>query len=270
MNKYLKLLSLMVAVILVTSSCDKKDELIVFDNINGQTMIQFSSSTLTLATPAEGYSAEVNVLVTTVSDVDREITIEVVPQIDPDKVSATPDQYTISNLVIPAGSYSGTVTITSNYDNLPENGSTFLTIKLTGLANSSAYVDKGTINAEFYRKCPIKAGDYRFHLIDVYGDGWQGSHLTITIDGVSQNVALPNWWDVGVNYGPAFYDDNLYVNVPEGTDTLTFSYTAGSYPEETYYEIYTPDDILIASDGNPNDYVDPPAEGPIPFNSCNF
>lgn len=261
----------MVAVLLVTSSCDKKDELIVFDNINGQTMIQLTSTSLTLATPAKGYSAEVNVLATTVSDVDREVTFEVVPQTDPDKVPATPDQYTISNLVIPAGSYSASVTITSNYDNLPEDGSSFLTLKLTGLSKGSATVDTGILNVELYRKCPIKAGDYKFRLIDVYGDGWQGSHLTITIDGVSQDVALTSYWDTdGSYYGPEFYDFTYTVNVPEGTDTLTFSYTAGSYPEETYYEIYTPDDILIASDGNPNDYVDPPAEGPIPFNSCNF
>jgi hypothetical protein len=270
MKKYLKLLSLLVTVLLVTSSCDKKDELIIFDNINGQTMIQFSKTSATLPTPSEGASFEVSVLVTTVSDVDREIDIEIVPQTDPDKTSASPDQYTISNLVIPAGSYSGTITISSNFDAIPEEGSTFLTLKLTGLAGASTTIYNGILEVELFRKCPIVAGDYTFRLVDVYGDGWQGSHLTVTIDGVSQEIALTSYWDTDQSYyGPEFYDFTYTVTVPEGTKTLTFSYTAGDYPEETYYEIYSPNDILIYADGNPNDYVDPPVEGEISWNPCN-
>ncbi|MGV6845607.1 MAG: hypothetical protein ACWA42_05720 [Lutibacter sp.] len=263
----------MVTILFVTASCDKNGELLVFDNVNGPTMVQFTKTSLKMSTPTTGLTATVDVLVTTVSDVDRSIDVEIVPQTDPEKPDATPDQYTIGNLMIPAGSYSGTVTITSNYDALPAKGtgSTFLTLKLTGLNNTNTDVDKGILNIELFKKCEIVPGDYSFHLIDVYGDGWQGSHITVTIDGVSQDVALTSYWDTDRSYyGPEFYDFTYTVNVPAGTKELLFSFTRGDYPEETYYEIYSPNGNLIASDGNPNDYDTPPVEGPIEYNACNL
>lgn len=267
MKNYLKIFAF-IALISGFNSCNKDDELIVFDAENGQTLAQFSATSGLLATPADGVtSLDFSVLVTTVSSVDRTITFDIDTSV---ASAATADQYSISNLVIPANSYTGTFTVTSNFANLPEEGSSFLVINLTGVEGSSnAVFEKSTLTIELYRKCPVVAGDYTFRLVDVYGDGWQGSKIIMTIDGASQEVKLPNYYDGEYAYGPIYYDYNFTVTVPEGTEELSFEYVGGSYPEETYYEIYSPNNILIYTDGDSNGYSVVPAGGLIPFNPCN-
>lgn len=267
MKKYFKIFAF-IALITGFNSCDKESELIVFDVENGQTLAQFSTTSGLLATPADGVtSMDINVLVTTVSSTDRTVSFEIDGGVE---AAATADQYSISSIVIPANSYVGTFTVTSNFDNLPEEGSSFLVINLTGVEGATNPVfEKSTLTVELYRKCPVVSGDYSFRMVDVYGDGWQGTKIVVTIDGVSQDVKLPNWWDGLLPYGPLFYDNTFTVNVPDGTEELSFEYVAGNYPEETYYEIYSPNGILIYTDGDSDGYTVIPTSGVIPFNPCN-
>jgi len=265
MKKYFKLLSLVLILSLVTS-CNKNDELLVFDSVNGQTLIKLKKSSAIMPTPNEGItSIEIEVFVSTASSSDREIMLTF------DETStATADQYTMEGLTIPAGAFVGVIKVTSHYDAIPEEGSVFLKFSIASIGGSRL-IENGTLSIELFRKCPIVSGDYILRMVDVYGDGWQGSHITVTIDGVATDYSLPSWWDraPGTPYGPAYYDDQAIVNVPEGTETLTFSYTAGDYPTETFYEIFSPNDILIFTDGDSDNYNVVPAEGDISFNPCN-
>jgi hypothetical protein len=65
-------------------------------------------------------------------------------------------------------------------------------------------------------------------LEDSYGDGWNGGHVTVTVNGtiVVNNATLSS------GYGPLCF--TFYASTG---DTIVADYTAGSYPYENYYEI---------------------------------
>ncbi|MEA1785898.1 hypothetical protein U1E44_07330 [Arenibacter sp. GZD96] len=83
------------------------------------------------------------------------------------------------------------------------------------------------------------AGEYTFDLLDNFGDGWDGAFLTVTIDGVSQDITVTtDQGDVAVHV----------FNVPVGTEEFTIEYTAGSFEGEHEYKILL-DGEEIFSDG---------------------
>lgn len=90
--------------------------------------------------------------------------------------------------------------------------------------------------------CPPETGDiigdWTIYFEDLYGDGWDGAFITVEIDGVGTNYTLESG-SSGVEV----------VNVPEGTTSLRFSYTAGSYEEEHIYSVETPSGELIGPIG---------------------
>ncbi len=261
MKKYVKIFSLLIAFSVVLSSCDKNDELIVFDVDNGQTLTQFDKTSGTMPTPSEGVTTyEATVLVTTVSSSDREISIMVDDSVEN---AASSDQFTLSRIIIPANSYLGTLTVTSNYDALPEEGSRFLVIKINGVQNTTDMAfEKEVLTLELFRKCPVVAGTYTIYMQDSYGDGWQGQKITVTIDGASSDYFLLNWWDGGYSYGPQFYDWSETFEVPAGTEELKFEFTSGQYNDETSFQIESPNGIQFASGADAPD-------GPLGFNTCN-
>lgn len=153
--KNIKYLFTMLLAFSLITSCDQDSELIEFDTVNGQTLAQFNSSSLVLATPEEGFTVDVEILVTTQSPSDRSITIE----IDASS-TATTDQYNISNLTIPAGTFIGTMIVSANFNALPEVGSSFLTVNLLDIENSDAVIEKGSVTFEFFRKCPLVLSEF--------------------------------------------------------------------------------------------------------------
>ena len=70
------------------------------------------------------------------------------------------------------------------------------------------------------------AGDYTIDMIDDWGDGWNGASITVTIDGVSQNVGLPT----GAN-------GSQTVTVPAGATSMSFAYVSGDWDSEVTYTI---------------------------------
>lgn len=145
----MKKLFVFIAMLGLFASCE--EELVVYDVENGQTLAQFSSNSATVPTPEEGAETSVIVLVTTASEQDRQINVSV----NEEASTASADQYTVSALTIPAGSYEGTVTISANFEALPEQGSTTLVLELDGVGSGETLVEKETFTVEFFRKCPI-------------------------------------------------------------------------------------------------------------------
>lgn len=151
MKKYI---SLLFVTLLAFTSCE--EDLVVFDSETGQTLAQFSQSSATLATPEAGASATVKVLVSTSTETERTIVVEVDPS-----STATADQYALSNLVIPAGSFEGSFVISSNFNALPEQGSSNLVLNLKDVTNSNNIaIENGVLTVEFFRKCPIVLADF--------------------------------------------------------------------------------------------------------------
>jgi len=98
------------------------------------------------------------------------------------------------------------------------------------------------------------AGDYTLDLKDSYGDGWDGAFITVTIDGVSTD------YDAGDGSGLVHI-----VTVPDGTASLVFEYTSGSFEGEHSYVITFTNgvDTVIAAEDGPG-----PDVGTIFLNIC--
>jgi len=88
---------------------------------------------------------------------------------------------------------------------------------------------------------PSYNGTWQIYLYDSYGDGWNGGNVTVNINGV--NVLT----QVTVSSGSSA---TYYFNVSVG-QVVTITYTAGQWPEENYYYIYTNSGALYYSSSQP-------------------
>ncbi|WP_339840305.1 hypothetical protein [uncultured Maribacter sp.] len=245
MKKYI----LIIAVLFAFVSCEEEN--IVFDSENGQTFANFSESSILVPTPAEGASTTVDVFVTTKADSDRTISLEVDPS-----STATADQYTISGLTIPAGAFQTTLTITSNFDALPDLGRANLVLNLVDVSDPSndLVLTETPLALEFFRECPITPGDWVINMTDSYGDGWQttdgngGDGLTITLnDGTIFEVGLcsPYAGAAGTFLGDGECTPNngsegtVTITIPEGTESAEWFFPGDQFGE-IGFEIISP------------------------------
>ncbi|MFT4806421.1 MAG: hypothetical protein ACI9YE_003655 [Psychroserpens sp.] len=115
--------------------------------------------------------------------------------------------------------------------------------------------------------CSPKAGDYSIRMVDNYGDGWQGSNITVTMDGVDTILAIPSYWDAdpatrGDVGDTQWIDVTETVTIPAGTLEATWEFVGGSYPSEVEFEIFAPD-------GTSFGYFGPtPSPGLLPITLC--
>lgn len=86
-------------------------------------------------------------------------------------------------------------------------------------------------------------GTYVFDMVDSYGDGWNGGFLTVTIDGVSTDISVPE---------PSSSTATETFVVPEGTTEFTIVYTGGDFDDENSFTI-TRNGTVVASASNPPD-----------------
>jgi hypothetical protein len=164
-NKFLLLFSLTITLLL---SCSEQEN-VIYDNVNGQTLVEFSTSSSTIPVKeSEESFTSVTINVSTVSDTNRNIILEV-----KEASTASSDAYIISPAIILAGEYSTEVKFTGIYDNIPLSGSVDLILKLASIDGGGTIGnDTFTINLE--RFCPSDlAGEYQ------YLDG-SGKNVTIT------------------------------------------------------------------------------------------
>jgi hypothetical protein len=251
---------------LLISSCE--EEQIVFDAENGQTLAQFSSTSVDLGTPAEGASVDIDVTVTTKTNSERTISI----MTDPSS-TATTDQYTIAgDLVIPAGSFIGTLTINSNFNALPESGSVVLVLNLTDVSGSNDIVfTNSTLSVELFRECPPAPapGDWIVDMHDSYGDGWQtttgngGPGITVTLStGEVFEVGLCTPYEANTyDCIPEASDGSATITIPTGVESADWFFPGDNWGEISF-QIYAPNGNLVA------DYPAGSSAGPIIIDFC--
>lgn len=95
-------------------------------------------------------------------------------------------------------------------------------------------------------------GTYVFDMVDSYGDGWNGGFLTVTIDGVSTDISVPE------AQGSSSATETFVV--PQGATEFTIVYTGGSFDDENSFTI-TRNGTVVASASNPPD-------GPVILSIC--
>ena len=120
------------------------------------------------------------------------------------------------------------------------------TKEISGGNNSNDLFDepgyRQAFNFGFAIPCPPEAGniagDWIIDMVDLFGDGWDGAFVTVTIDGVGTNYTMTG--------GSAI---THVVTVPSGTQKLVFSYTPGSFEEEHVYTVEKPDGTVLGPFG---------------------
>ena len=86
----------------------------------------------------------------------------------------------------------------------------------------------------------IIAGIYTINMYDSYGDGWQSDGIAITIDGSVSYVTLASGGSATET-----------INIPSGTQSLTWELTQDSYPWEVGFSIIGPSgNSVYSGDGD--------------------
>ena len=204
MRNYIKLL-LLVFTLSFVISCDKNDELIVFDSVNGQEALAFATASLSATVPPEGITVSVPVTVTTTSTAERTFSAS-----EDANSTALAGSFTIGTATIPAGSFKGTLDVALNSTSLEDGILYQLIVNLDTPPGGSVYNEKVTIN---YNKKVI-CNDL---MLVVNTDFWaEETSWEITDSSGTVVQSFPGGWSNGV----ATYEFNF--NLPDGAYTLTF------------------------------------------------
>ena len=92
--------------------------------------------------------------------------------------------------------------------------------------------------------CSPAPGTYTVEMYDGYGDGWQSTGVEVCIDGSCEALTIPEMWPTVTNFG------TTTVEVPEGTETLTWTWAGDTYGNEVYFLVYGPNgDLIFAGKG---------------------
>nr|WP_321225195.1 hypothetical protein [uncultured Psychroserpens sp.] len=162
-------------VVLLFASCEETQP-VIFDPGSGQTLATFgaASSNLQVIIDDSG-STDVTVNITTVSSMDRTVSVSV-----DESSSANPENYTVpSSVVIPAGEFSGILTVTG-IDNSVETDVETIILNLESV--EGGIVSQGSHTISIFQVCPVPAdylvGDY---LLTDNGNGNFGVDVPVTI-----------------------------------------------------------------------------------------
>jgi hypothetical protein len=125
------------------------------------------------------------------------------------------------------------------------DGRSFSSDNVTGSMTGSYFASPYAYNMVI--KCiPLSAvpGIYTFNMSDSYGDGWQGSHIKVTVDGTSTYYGIPSSSETDADRNsilePFVGNDSggtAKLIIPEGASTMSFEWNSGDYPSECAYSI---------------------------------
>ncbi len=102
-------------------------------------------------------------------------------------------------------------------------------------------------------------GEYTIEMTDLYGDGWDGAFLTVTIDGGEEQVFTVETGDTATGT----------FTVPEGATSLLVTYTTGFWEDEHVYSIIDPNGNKAAIGGPfPRDNSAPPSTREVEIKVC--
>jgi len=92
--------------------------------------------------------------------------------------------------------------------------------------------------------CSPAPGTYTVEMYDGFGDGWQSTGVEVCIDGSCEALTIPEMWPTVTNFG------TTTVEVPAGTETLTWTWAGDTYGNEVYFLVYGPNgDLIFAGKG---------------------
>ena len=125
------------------------------------------------------------------------------------------------------------------------DGRTYSSGDVTGSMTGSYFASPFAYNMVI--KCiPLTAvpGIYTFNMSDSYGDGWQGSHVKVTVDGTTTYYGIPSPYESDAERNAlleAFSGNEsggtAQLTIPEGASSMSFEWNSGDWPSECSYSI---------------------------------
>lgn len=219
-----KLFLAVIALATLMVSCEDHENP-VFDNVNGSTLVSFSNTSydLPVVIDATG-SVDIPVNVSTVSNADRSFNITV----DTDASTAIVGSYNVpSSVTIPAGAYTGTLTVTGTDIAGVDTNALFLVISIDGDASFAAGPD-ATLSV--FQVCPIP-DDYMVGTYEISDNQtvFQGTNFdTRNVDIVAAGPTSRSFtttWSGGNNMNVVL---NLVCNNLVYASTNATGYVAGT------------------------------------------
>ncbi len=135
-------------------ACNEDVDSILYDNVNGQTGLGFSGpAIISVAIPQEGITVNVPVNVTTISTSSRTFSANINTETTTPNTSSN---YTLGDIIIPADSYEGSLSVTfGNFENLVEFATNQLVIDLS-LPEGAAVIGSSSITFNYIKEfvCP--------------------------------------------------------------------------------------------------------------------
>ncbi len=192
-------------------SCERNENPF-YDNVNGQTGIYFTQSSTIVGVAEEGTSVEIPVGISTISSEERTF------QAQASSSSAAPtEDYSIGEIIIPANSYTGSLTVNfDNFQNMSDDDSV-LSIGIVPEGNNVVFNSGGSFGSVsiIYFKEIVCGNDFTLEITtDIYGD-----ETTWEVTNESEDVLAS-----GGPYGPPSLTPQNIVEaftLPEGNYTFT-------------------------------------------------
>ena len=136
----------------ITFSCSTGDNNVIFDPVNGQTLINFASANADLPILINGTgSVDIEVQATTISEVDRTFNVLEIPLDDPD-LAADPANFTVAQAIIPANSFIGTLTV-QGQDITAEVDARFIDLQFV---EENDIVTDNPLRLSVFQVCPVE------------------------------------------------------------------------------------------------------------------
>jgi hypothetical protein len=201
---------------LVFASCE--EDLILFDADNGQTAISFSETEYEIVIPEEDRTLEVPVNVTTRSDVERSFNVSINTE---ETTSGTSNEYTLGDIVIPAGEFTGILTVDFDFSEISgEDGEVKTLVFSVSAEGATSFKDVVTVN--YFRE--IVCNNMELTIVsDIFAT--ETSFSLVAADG---EVIVDNFFPFSQNsLQPQTYNQSFFLEDGEYTFTIFDSFGDG-------------------------------------------
>lgn len=209
MKNYIKFIAICLTAFIV--SCESEEP--IFDNVNGQTALQFTQAAYSTSIPVEDLTLTIPVLSTTISGEARSINVTVTD-------ATNPAEFTVGSLTIPADSYEGVLSVNFDYSAISGNDGDLKTVTFNiDTAEGTTAAFKGSTTVDYFRE--IICNDAVFTInTDFYANE---TGFTITDDATGNVVyTLP-----ALANGVQTITQNIFLADGCYTATITDSYGDG-------------------------------------------
>jgi hypothetical protein len=125
------------------------------------------------------------------------------------------------------------------------DGRSFSADDVTGSMTGS-YFKSPYKYAKIIKCIPLDAvpGIYTFTMADSYGDGWQGSHVKVTVDGTTTYYGIPSPYGSDADRNALLEpftgntsSGSAELVIPAGASSMKFEWNSGDWPSECSYSI---------------------------------